>query len=93
MSPVSLSRSAADIHKRQGPYNPRYAKSMLKIVFAGMLLLFFSFAVFGEEDILYRSVKEGVNIIEGPEVVRYRRFTSLDLDQLEAFLSKIPKLP
>ena len=45
------------------------------------------------KDILYRSVKEGVNIIEGPEVVRYRRFTSLDLDQLEAFLSKMPKLP
>ena len=38
-----------------------------------------------DTDILYKWFKESATIVESPDVGFFRRFTSVDLDQLEAF--------
>ena len=38
-----------------------------------------------DTDILYKWFKESATIVESPDVGFFRRFTSIDLDQLEAF--------
>ena len=46
-----------------------------------------------DTDILYKWFKESDTVVERPDVVSYRRFTPIDLDQLEAFWAELREVP